>query len=80
MESVERMMLKRVMANFLRTDAPEDSEVTVVHLPPGKSAYVEQISNNGRSIMLGEYRVDEKVIWVGYSSRSKTVYLSLPGS
>lgn len=80
MESVERIILQRVVANFMRTGAPEDSEVTVVNLPRGKSAYVEQNGNDGRSIMLDEYRVDDKVIWAGYSSRSGIVYLSLPGS
>ena len=43
----------------------------------GKTSYVEQIGVDGRSIMLKEYRVDDTVVYAGYSSRSETVYLSL---
>lgn len=80
MESPERIILQRVVANFLSTGMAEDAEVTVVNLPPGKSTYVEQTGEDGRSIMLDEYRVADRVVWAGYSSRSRTVYLSLPRS
>lgn len=78
MESTERVILLRVVENFMRTGAAEDSEVAVVNLPPGKSTYVEQIGADGRSIMLDEFRIAGRVVWAGYSSRSGTVYLSLP--
>lgn len=80
MGSVERVILQRVVEYFLRTGNPEDSEVAVVNLPPGKSTYVEQTGEDGRSIMLEEFRIAGKVVWAGYSSRSGTVYLSLPRS
>lgn len=80
MESVERIILQRVVTNFVRTGTPQDLEVAVVNLPPGKSTHVEQMGEDGRSIMLDEYRVDDRVVWAGYSSRSGTVYLSVPRS
>lgn len=77
MPSGERDIIIRVAENFLRTGNAVDGEVIVVNLPPGKSGYVEQTGEYGRSIMLDEFRVDGKVIWAGYSARSSTVYLSL---
>lgn len=80
MESIERIILQRVLENFMNTGTAEDSEVAVVNLPPGKSTYVEQSGADGRSIMLDEYRIAGRIVWAGYSSRSGTVYLSLPRS
>jgi hypothetical protein len=37
---------------------------------------VEQGADGGRGIQLDEYRVDGRVIWAGYSSRTGTVYIS----
>lgn len=80
MQSTERIILQRVVEKFLSTGSAQDGEVAVISLPPGKSTYVEQTGEDGRSIMLDEYRVADKVVWAGYSSRSGTVYLSLPRS
>jgi hypothetical protein len=80
MQSAERIILERVVANFLQTGAPADGEVAVVNLPPGKSTYVEQTGEDSRSVMLDEYHIGGRTIWAGYSSRSGTVYLSLPRS
>jgi hypothetical protein len=68
----------RVVENFMRTGDIQDAQVKVTRLPLGKSSYVEQTGEDGRSIMLDEFRVDDKVVWAGYSARSSTVYLSLP--
>jgi hypothetical protein len=46
-------------------------------LPKGKTSHVEQIEDDGRSIMLDKYCVDGTIIYAGYSQRSGTVYLSL---
>jgi hypothetical protein len=78
MQSTERVIIIRVAENFLHTGSTVDGEVTVVNLPPGKSSYVEQAGEYGRSIMLEEFRVEGKAIWAGYSARSSKVYLSLP--
>ncbi len=73
MQSEEKTILQRVVENFALTGNASDEQVTVVSLPNGKSSTIE----NGRSVMLKEYKVNEKSIWAGYSSRSNTVYLSL---
>ncbi|HND47416.1 MAG TPA: hypothetical protein PLL95_02590 [Anaerolineales bacterium] len=73
MQSEEKTILQRVVENFARTGNASDEQVTVVSLPKGKSSTIE----NDRSVMLKEYKVDDKLIWAGYSSRSNTVYLSL---
>lgn len=73
MQSEEKTILLRVVENFARTGDATDEQVTVVNLPKGKSSTIE----NDRSVMLKEYKVNEKLIWAGYSSRSNTVYLSL---
>ncbi len=80
MYSVERTILLRVVENFMRTGSTADGEVAVVSIPSGKSSYVEQNGEYGRSVMLDEFRVDDKVVWAGYSARSSTVYLSLRNS
>ena len=73
MQSEEKTILQRVVENFALTGNASDEQVIVVSLPNGKSSIVE----NDRSVMLKEYKVNEKLIWAGYSSRSNTVYLSL---
>jgi hypothetical protein len=73
MQSEEKNILQRVVENFVLTGNASDEQVTVVHLPKGKSSTIE----NDRSVMLKEYKFNEKLIWAGYSSRSNTVYLSL---
>jgi hypothetical protein len=77
MQSEEKMILQRVVENFVRTGNASDEQVKVTKLPKGKTSYVEQIGVDGRSIMLKEYRVNGTVVYAGYSSRSETVYLSL---
>lgn len=76
MPSDEKVIIQRVIENFVRTGETCDAQVNVISLPHGKTSYVEQTGEDGRSVMLDEYRVDGKVIWAGYSSRSETVYLS----
>ena len=76
MYSEEKKIIIRVVENFIRTGAVSDEQVTVTNLPPGKTSYVEQTGEYGRSIMFDEYRVDDRVVWAGYSARSQTVYLS----
>lgn len=77
MYTEERVTLQRVVDNFIRTGNASDEQVKVINLPKGKTSHVEQIGVDGQSIMLSEYRVDDTVVYAGYSLRSKTVYLSL---
>jgi hypothetical protein len=77
MRSEEKTIILRVVENFVRTGNASDDQVKVTSLPAGKTSYVEQSGEDGRSVMLDEYRVNGTVVWAGYSTRSGTVYLSL---
>ncbi|GAB1470061.1 hypothetical protein MASR2M66_09380 [Chloroflexota bacterium] len=76
MESVEHIILERVVGNYARTGSTTDDEVTVVCIPKWKSSAMEKVGGDDRTIMLDEYRVGEKAFRVAYSSRSNTVYIS----
>lgn len=77
MISEEKQIILRVLGTFTQTGAAEDGQVKVVRLADNKTSTVEQIAESNRSIMLNEYRLDNRVIWAGYSSRTGVVYLSL---
>ncbi len=77
MSSEEKQIVYRVVENFARTGNATDEQVKVTCLPANKTSFVEQTGNDGRIILLDEYKMDGKVIWASYSARSGTVYLSL---
>ena len=72
----EKQTILRVMEKYIRTGSASDDLVKVICLPVGKTSYVEKIGEDGRIIMLDEFKLDGNVIWASYSSRSDTVYLS----
>jgi hypothetical protein len=76
MFSDEKNTILEVVERFVQTGRTSDHPVNVVLLPDNKTSFVEKIGEEGRSVMLDEYRVAGKVIWAGYSGRSGTVYLS----
>lgn len=76
-QSEEKIILKRVVENFATLGITTDEQVIVVCIPNGKSSTIEKIGDDGRTVMLDEYIVNQKTIRAGYSSRSHTVYLSL---
>jgi hypothetical protein len=77
MSSEDRIIILRVVENYTRTGNASDEEVKVMSLPQGKSSYIEKTGEDGRAVMLDEYKANSKVVRAGYSSRSGTVYLSL---
>ena len=76
MLSEEKKTILQVVENYARTGSTGDGQVNVTCLPDNKTSCVEQSEGDGRSIMLEEYRVEGRVIWAGYSSRTGMVYLS----
>lgn len=76
MSSEDTKILNRVMENYVRTGSVIDDTVKVTCLPANKTSYIEQSGQEGRIIMLNEYKLDGKTIWATYSARSGTVYLS----
>lgn len=77
MQSEERTILQRVVENFAIRGITTDEQVSVVCVPNGKTSTIEKNGDDGRTVMLDEYVVNQKKIRAGYSSRSQTVYLSL---
>jgi hypothetical protein len=75
--SEDKKIILRVLENYIRTGEIADAQVKVESVPYGKTSFTEKTGEDSRIIMLDEYKVDDKVIWAAYSSRSGTVYLSL---
>jgi hypothetical protein len=72
----EKQIILRVVDHYIQTGNTDDSQVKVTRLPDNKTSCVEQIAEDGRSIMLDEYRVNGTIVWAGYSGRTGMVYLS----
>lgn len=74
--SDEKVIITRVVENYASTGQLTDTQVQVTRLPDNKTSYVEQGADGGRGVQLDEYRVNGRVIWAGYSSRTGIVYIS----
>ncbi|MFA5837793.1 MAG: hypothetical protein WC837_12645 [Bellilinea sp.] len=68
--------ITQIVEQFSRKSEPVEGNVKVMRVPDYKTVYVEHIGEVGRSITLSEYKVDGKIYWAGYSSRSDTVFVS----
>jgi hypothetical protein len=77
MMSEERQIIQRVIERYVRTGSTEDEQVKVTILAENKTSAMEKDGTENRSMMLDEYHVDAVKVWSGYSSRSKTVFLSI---
>jgi hypothetical protein len=71
-----QQMLTIVEQYSRKIDRP-GAEIKITRVADRKTMFVEQQpGDNGRTIMLSEYKVDGATYWAGYSSRSQTVYIS----
>ena len=73
----EKHLLRKMVDEYARSGIVQDDEIKVIRVQDRKTTYVEPNSDGGRSIMMDEYKIDGKVYWAGYSSRSQTIYISL---
>ncbi len=73
----EKQLLREAVDNYARTGNEQDGEIKVKRVQDRKTTYVEPNGDSGRSVMMNEYKVDGKIYWAGFSSRSQTVYISL---
>lgn len=77
MISKEKQIVRQVVDDYLQTGKTDSGEVKVTLLAENKTSCVEQVTvGDSRTIMLDEYRLNGRVIWAAYSSRTGTVYLS----
>lgn len=77
MFSEERQIIHRVIERYLRTGSIEDEQVQVTILAENKTSAMEKIDEESRSLMLDEYQIGLVKVWAGYSTRNKTVYVSM---
>lgn len=73
---MDKMQMLNIVEQYSRQSYPQDGAIKIMRLPDWKTVFVEQIDNNGRSIILTEYQVDGKTYWAGYSTQSQTVFVS----
>lgn len=73
---MNELQMIKIVERFSRKDEGMEGQVKVTRVPDYKTVYVEQVGDSGRSIVLGEYSVDGKSYWAGYSSVSETVFVS----
>ena len=66
-----------IVEQYCRKIASTFIDVKVTRIANWKTMFVEQTGESGRAVMLTEYKVDGATCWAGYSTRSKTVYISL---
>jgi hypothetical protein len=72
----EKKLILQVVERFIQTGVATDERFKVICLPDNKTSYVEQIGEEGRSVMLDEFQVGERVVWAAFSTPSQTIYLS----
>ena len=76
---MDQKQILNIVERYSRDHVSMHGDITVTPLPNLKTIFIERMSGTdavGRSIILTEYKVDEKTYWAGFSSRSKTVYVS----
>ncbi|MHB8932017.1 MAG: hypothetical protein ACYC6H_00940 [Bellilinea sp.] len=73
---MNEIQMTQIVEQFSRKDEQGETGVKVIRVPDYKTVYVEQIGEVGRSVVLSEFKVDGKIYWAGYSSRSNTVFVS----
>ena len=73
---MNEMRMLKIIEQFSREGRTEVDDIKIILVPDGKTVFVEQIGEMGRSILFNKYKVDGKIYWAGYSSRSQIVFVS----
>jgi hypothetical protein len=76
----EKQLIRRIVDEYARVGSVQDGEIKVIRVQDRKTTYVEPNGAGGQSIVMDEYKVDGKIYWAGFSTRSQTVYVSLAAS
>jgi len=77
---MDEMQMIKIVEGYSRKSEPVAGQVKVTRVPDYKTVYIEQVNGSESSIVMSEYKVDGKTYWAGYSSRSKTVFVSQTSS
>jgi hypothetical protein len=73
---MDEQHMTKIVEQYSRLGNELIDEIKITRLPDWKSVFIETIDQVGRAVVLTEYKIDGKIIWAGYSSRSETVYIS----
>ena len=73
---MDEKQLSTIVAEYSRLGNAVVGEIKVTRVPDWKSVFVETIGEIGRAIVMTEHKVDGKIYWAGFSTRSQTVYVS----
>ncbi len=73
---MHQLEMTRNVEQYSRNVEPVEGQIPVIRVPDFITVYVEQIDEDGRSIVFNEYKVDGKTYWAGYSSRSNQIFVS----
>ena len=66
-----------IVEQYCRKITSTYEDIKITRIANWKTMFVEQTGESGRAVMLTEYKVDGATCWAGYSTPSKTVYISL---
>ena len=73
---MDEKRMSNIVEQYIRLGNETVDDIKVTRVPDWKSVFIETIGATGRAIVMSEYKVDEKTIWAGFSTRTQTVYVS----
>jgi hypothetical protein len=73
---MDQKQMARIVEQYSRLGNELVEEIKVTRVPDWKSVFVETIGDRVQSIVMTEYKVDGKIYWAGFSTRSQTVFVS----
>lgn len=74
---MDEKQLSSIIEQYSRSGVEVAGEIKITRIPDWKSVFIEKIGELGRAIVMTEYKVDGKIYWAGFSTRTQTVYVSL---
>jgi hypothetical protein len=73
---MDEIQMSNIVTQFSRLGNKLVGGIKVIKVPDWKSIHIETIGEIGRAIVMAEYKVDGKIYWAGFSTRSQTVFVS----
>jgi hypothetical protein len=73
---MDEKQMANIVEQYSRLGNEVVGEIKVTRVPDWKSVFIETIGESGRAIVMTEYKVDGKIYWAGFSTRSQTVFVS----
>ncbi len=74
---MDSKQMSNIVEQYCRKIASTSEDVKITRIANQKTMLVEKDGENGRAVMLTEYKVDGITCWAGYSLHSQTIYISM---